>query len=152
MANPIAFQPKIADPKVNLQRRLEAAPAEHAEALLVAWDLLQAAHDQGLLDTAHGLVTAKDTIFGKLAAGAKGPEAVAAIRNGIALLQVITAVDPDVLDCLVKAVTGAAEEHRAEEKAPSLWTLAKRGASEDARRGLSFMTLVLQSVGKSLKR
>jgi uncharacterized protein YjgD (DUF1641 family) len=152
MANPIAFQPKVADPRINLQRRLEAAPAEHAEALLVLWDLLQAAHDQGLLDTAHGLVTAKDTILGKLAEAAKGPEGVAAIRNGIALVEVIASLDPEVLDGLVKAITAAGKEHEAEVKPPSLWELAKRAMSEDSRRGLSFMTLMLQSVGRSLKR
>ena len=152
MANPIAFQPKIADPKVNLQRRLEAAPEEHAEALLVVWDLLQAAHDQGLLDTAHGLVTAKDTIFGKLAEAAKGPEGVAAIRNGIALLQVLASLDPEVLDRMVRAMTAASKEHQAEVAPPSLWQIAKRAMSEDSRQALSLMTLVVQSVGKGLRR
>ena len=35
---------------------------EHAEALLVAWDVLQAAHDKGLLDILHGMIAAKDAI------------------------------------------------------------------------------------------
>lgn len=152
MANPIAFQPRPADAKMNLQRRLEAAPAEHAEALLVVWDLLQAAHDQGLLDTAHGLVTAKDTILGKLAEAAKGPEGVAAIRNGIALMKVVASLDPEVVDCMVKAITSASKEHQAEVEPPSLWALAKRAFSEDSRRGLSFVTLALQHVGRGLKR
>ncbi len=34
MANPIHFSPKV-DPQTELQRRLKAAPEEHAEALLV---------------------------------------------------------------------------------------------------------------------
>jgi len=152
LANPIAFQPKAANAKINLQRRLEAAPAEHAEALLVAWDILQAAYDQGLLDTAHGLVTAKNTILGKLAEAAKGPEGVAAIRNGIALVEVLMAVDPEILDGLVKAITAAGKEHEREVKPPGIWGIVKRAMSEDSRRGLSFMTLMLESVGKSLKR
>jgi uncharacterized protein YjgD (DUF1641 family) len=152
VANPIAFQPKVADPRINLQRRLEAAPEEHAEALLVLWDLLQAAHDEGLLDTAHGLVTAKDTILGKLAEGAKGPEGVAAIRNGIALAKILAAVDPDVLDTLASAMETAAREHHREEKVPSLWELMRRMTTEESRRGFSFMTLVVSSVGKALKR
>jgi uncharacterized protein YjgD (DUF1641 family) len=150
VANPIAFQPK-ADPRINLQRRLEAAPAEHAEALLVVWDLLQAAHDQGLLDTAHGLVTAKDTLLGKLAEAAKGPEGVAAIRNGIALMKVVAAVDPDVVDCLVKAITAASAEQKEEVEPPSLWEIVKRAMSADSRRAMSFMTLALGNVGKALK-
>ena len=42
-------------------------------------------------------------------------------------------------------------EHQAEREAPSLWQLAKRATSEDSRRGLSFMTLVLSGLGRSLK-
>ncbi len=152
MANPIAFKPRHIDPQVELQRRLEAAPIEHAEAMLVLFDLLQAAHDQGLLDAAHGLVSAKDTIFGKLAEYAKLPEGVAGIRNLIGIGRVLMTIDPDTLDSLAKAVAAAGQQHAAEEKAPSLWQLAKRAISEDSRRGLSFMTLLLASVGKTLKR
>ena len=81
MANPLAYTPKPVNPKLELQRRLDAAPAEHGEAMLVAWDLLQKAHDEGLLDLIHGLVGAKDVIAGKLAEYAKLPEGVSAIRN-----------------------------------------------------------------------
>jgi uncharacterized protein YjgD (DUF1641 family) len=150
MANPIAFQMK-ADPKVDLERRLAVAPREHAEALLVAWDLLQAAHDQGLLDMAHGAVAAKDEIFATLAKYGRTPEGVAAVRNGIALLRVLMSVDPDLLDRLARAAEGAHAEHRREEKAPSLWTLMRRMTCEDSRRGFSFMTLLVSSLGKALK-
>ncbi len=60
MANPLIFKPAAVDPKTELNRRLAAAPTEHAEALLVAWDILQTAHDEGVLDTLHGLIGAKD--------------------------------------------------------------------------------------------
>jgi uncharacterized protein YjgD (DUF1641 family) len=45
----------------------------------------------------------------------------------------------------------ATKEHQQEQKPPSLFQLAKRATSEDSRRGLSFMTLVLSGLGKSLK-
>jgi hypothetical protein len=45
----------------------------------------------------------------------------------------------------------ATEEHKLEQKPPSLFQLAKRANTEDSRRGLSFMTLILSSLGKSLK-
>ena len=152
MANPIAFQVKRADPRVDLQKRLDAAPEEHAEALLVAWDLLQAMHDQGVLDTINGMVSAKDTIFATLARYGKTPEGVAAIRNAIALLRVLMTVDPEMLDSLTRAVASAGQEHKSEEKPPSLWQLAKRATGEDSRRGLSFMTLALANIGKMLKK
>ncbi len=150
MANPIAFQVKKVDPQVELQRRLAAAPTEHAEALLVAWDLLQAAHDQGLLDTVHGLVSAKDMIAGTLAKYAKLPEGVSGIRNLLSMARVLMMIDPELLDGLARAVTTAGEQHRAETKPPSLWQLGRRAMSEDSRRGLSFMTLLLGGVGKTM--
>jgi hypothetical protein len=49
-------------------------------------------------------------------------------------------------------MASATEEHRREQTPPSLFQLAKRATSEDSRRGLSFMTLMLSSFGRSLKR
>ena len=152
MANPIAFQPLKVDPQVELQKRVAAAPAEHAEALLVAWDLLQAAHDQGLLDTVHGLVSAKNMIAGTLAEYAKLPEGISGIRNLLSMARVLMTVDPELLDSVARAVAAAGQEHSNEEKAPSLWQLAKRATGEDARRALSFLTLTLVSLGKILKK
>jgi hypothetical protein len=48
-------------------------------------------------------------------------------------------------------MTSAIEEHKREQKPPSLFQLAKRATSEDGRRGLSFMTLILAGLGRSLK-
>ena len=50
-----------------------------------------------------------------------------------------------------KAMAQAAVEYKREQKPPSLFQLARRANSEDSRRGLSFMTLILSSLGKSLK-
>ncbi len=151
MANPIPFKPVSVDPKLELQRRLAAAPTEHGEALLVAWDVLQAAHDEGLLDLVHGLVGAKDMIAGKLSEYAKLPEGIAGIRNLLAVAKLLTALDPEVLNCLANAMGTAALEHSRESKPPRLWQLARRATSEDSRRGLSFLTLMLSGLGRSLK-
>ena len=67
MANPIHFTPKRVDPHKELQRRLQAAPEQHAEALLVLFDVIEEAHDQGLLDLLHGAVGSKNAIAAKLA-------------------------------------------------------------------------------------
>ena len=152
MANPLPFKPASADPRTELKRRLESAPTEHAEALLVAWDVLQSAHDQGVLDAFHGLIAAKDTIFGKLAEYAKLPEGVASLRNVISLAKILGTLDPETLDCLSQSLRRAALTHAREEKPPSLWQIGRRVASEDGRRGLSFVTLMLSSVGAALKR
>ncbi len=151
MANPIAFKPNPIDPKFELEQKLARAPVEHGEAALVAWDVLQAAHDEGILDTVHGLIGAKDTIAGKLAEYAKLPEGVAGMRNILAFAKILTALDPEVLNCLANAIDVAAREHKREEKPPSLFKLIRRVNSEDSRRGLSFLTLVLSGLGQSLK-
>jgi uncharacterized protein YjgD (DUF1641 family) len=151
MANPLNFKPLPVNPKTELQRRLDAAPIEHAEALLVGWDVLQAAHDKGLLDAVHGLIGAKDTITGKVAEYAKLPEGIAAIRNLLAAAKVLTALDPEMLDQVSRVIVSASAEHKKEQKPPSLWQIAKRTMSEDGRRGLSFMTLILSGFGKALK-
>ena len=151
MANPLPFSPKPVDPRQELQRRLNAAPVEHGEAMLVAWDLLQTAHDQGLLDLIHGLVGAKDLIAGKLAEYAKLPEGVSGIRNLMGAAQLLMAIDPDVLLALTKAIDSAGTLHNQEGKTPGLFTLLRRATSEDSRRALSLTTLLLMEVGKSLR-
>jgi uncharacterized protein YjgD (DUF1641 family) len=152
MANPIAFKPAAVDFKADLQRRLEKAPDEHAAALLAAYDILEAAYDQGLLDILHGMIASKDTIITTLSRYASLPEGVSGIRNLLTAAKILTELDPEVLDHVSKAMSSATEEHKRERTPPSLFQLAKRANSEDSRRGLSFMTLILSSLGKSLKR
>jgi len=165
MAHPITFKPKPVDPHVELMKRVEAAPRDHAEALLVAWDLLQSAHDKGLLDLAQGLVEGKDIITGKLAEAANLPESVAAIRNGMALARVLGSLDPDMLQRLAKGLDDASKKKVASEqqaamhgsqykdkstpKTPGMFAIAKRAMSEDGRRGLAFVTELLVALGSA---
>src|SRR6185437_10341659 len=100
MAKAINFKPAPVDPSIEYERQLAAAPQEHSEALLSLIDMLQTAHDQGLLDLVHGALGAKDIITGKLAEYAKLPEGVAAIRNLLAMGKLLSAIDPETLDCL----------------------------------------------------
>ncbi|WP_433971314.1 DUF1641 domain-containing protein [Tunturiibacter lichenicola] len=151
MAKPIAFKPVTVDFKADLLRKLEKAPGEHAEALLLAYDVLEAAHEAGVLDLLHGAIGAKDTIITTLSKYAAQPEGIAAIRNLLTAAKILTELDPDALGRMMKAMTSATREHKKEQKPPSLFQLAKRATSEDSRRGLSFMTLVLSGLGKSLK-
>ena len=151
MAKPIAFKPAAVNFKADLQRRLEKAPEEHAAALLAAYDVLEAAYDEGLLDILHGMIASKDTIISTLARYASQPEGVTGIRNLLTAAKILTELDPEVLDHVLKAMASATEEHKREQKPPSLFQLAKRANSEDSRRGLSFMTMVLSGLGRSLK-
>lgn len=151
MARPIAFKPVTNDFKRDFQRKLEKAPDEHAEALLLLYDVLEAAHKEGLLDLLHGAIGARDTIFNTLSKYAGQPEGIAAIRNLLTAAKMLTEVDPETLEHLTKVFGAAAQEHKAEKRPPSLWEITKRATSEDGRRGLSFMTLLLTGLGRSLK-
>ena len=151
MAKPLAFKPVTVDFKADLLGRLEEAPKEHAAALLAAYNVLEAAYDEGLLDILHGMIESKDTIISTLARYASQPEGVTGIRNLLTAAKILTELDPEVLDHVSKAMASATEEHKREQKPPTLFQLAKRANSEDSRRGLSFMTLILSSLGKSLK-
>ena len=152
MANPLSFKPQPVDPHRELERRLAQAPREHAEALLVVCDILQAAHDNGTLDAVHGLVTARDRIAGRLAEAANTEEGKAALLNLLEAGKVLASLDPSVLAPLAGAMRQGSEQHKQETAPPSAWQLFRRATSEDGRRGLSFFTLVLTNLGRSLKR
>lgn len=152
MAKPLSFNPHPVDPHLELDRRLAAAPREHAEALLVVYDILDAAHQNGTLDAVHGLVTARDKIFGRLAEFAKAPEGQTALVNLLETAKILTALDPAILDRLSRATLESAQQHKQETTPPSAWQLFRRATSEDGRRGLSFLTLLLTSLGRSLHR
>jgi uncharacterized protein YjgD (DUF1641 family) len=152
MANPISFVPKAVDPKLELQRRLSAAPTEHAEALLVAFDLLEEAHRQGILDAIHGAIGAKDTIVASLAAYTAEPMSIHAFRNLLALGKILGTLEPEPLSRVSKAMFAAAEKHQADKEPPSLWKLFKRMRTPEVRRGLSFTALMLGALGEATDR
>jgi uncharacterized protein YjgD (DUF1641 family) len=151
MATPITFKPQPVDPHKELMRKVAEAPREHAEALLVAWDTLQTAHDQGILEIMKGLMSGRDTIATMVAEGVNKPEGITALRNGIAAVRMLGSLDPDMLHRLSKNLDDASKGHKQEEKPPSLWQLFRRLTAEDARRGISYATWMLAAIGRATK-
>ncbi len=154
MAVPLAFKPAPIDVHQELMHRVEAAPREHAEALLGAWDLLQAAHDQGLLEILHGLLGGRDIIAEKLAVAAKSDEAVALIRNAMALSRIVAAFNPDMLQRMAQSVEGAIAPPAGgaqPSEPPSLWQLFGKLREPDTRRGMGFALEMLNAFGRSTK-
>jgi uncharacterized protein YjgD (DUF1641 family) len=152
MANPLRFTPPPVDPHLELERRLASAPRQHAEALLVVYDILQSAHDNGTLDAVHGLVAARDKIFGRVAEFAKTPEGETGLLNLLQAGNVLSSLNPETLDRLSRAMLETTQRSKQEATPPSTWELFRRATSEDGRRGLSFLTLFLMNLGRSLKR
>ncbi len=142
MANPIRFSPKV-DPQTELHRRLQAAPEEHAEALLVLFDVIEEAHDQGLLDLLHGAVGSKNAIAAKLAYYAKQPLSTQALRNLLIFGEILGSLDPAILADTKKEVLDRQRD------APSIWNLFRRAISADGRRGMGMFLGLVCGIGKS---
>jgi len=131
MANPIHYVPKV-DPQLELKRRLEAAPEQHAEA-----------HDQGMLDLLQGALGSKNAIAGKLAFYAKQPLSTQAIRNLLIFGEMLGSFDPTILADTKKEVF----DHHQEP--PSMWQLFRRAISADGRRGMGMFLGLVCGIGKS---
>ncbi len=141
MANPITELPRKVDPRQELERRLAAAPMQHAEAILVAFDLLEEAHAQGLLDMLHGAVGSKNAIFGKAAEYARQPVSTQAVRNLLILGKLLGSINSDELSGII--------EPAQEKEPPSLWQIFKKMRSKEGRRGLNIAVTLLSSLGGS---
>jgi|GEM_PF-6257954 len=57
MAHPVQMEPPRRDEFEETFRRLQLAPAKHAEALLAGLEVLQALHDQGILELLRGMLS-----------------------------------------------------------------------------------------------
>jgi uncharacterized protein YjgD (DUF1641 family) len=141
MAEPIEFKPKEVDPRKELQRRLEAAPLEHAESILVALDVLEAAHQKGILGLVEGAISSKNAVIGKVAEYAKQPECTNTLRNLLAVGKLLGGIDPERVDSIVKNASDPTK------KPPSLFRLLIRSGKEDVRRGLSVAMELLGVLG-----
>ncbi len=147
MAQPITYTPQPIDPHLELMRKVEAAPREHAEALLLAWETLQTAHDQGILDLLKGLMGGRDVIAGQLASALVLPESINGIRNLIALGRIAAAIDPEVLHRLAKAMEEAKEGPQPDGETPSMFRILRQATSPAGKRGLSFAVQMLVALG-----
>ena len=151
MAHQITFKPEPIDPQKELMNRVENAPREHAEALLAAWDLLEASHQKGILDLAQGVIGGRDIIAGKLAEAANSPDGINMARNLIALGRIAASIDPEMLYKVSRALDRNPPRVHAQEKPPSLLSLFRQFRAEDTRRGLAYGLDILAAVGAATR-
>lgn len=149
MAHQITFKPQPVDERKELMQRVQSAPQDHAEALLAAWDLLEASHEKGVLDLVQGLVGGRDIIAGKLAEAANSADGINAIRNLIALGRIVAAIDPEMLYRVSRALDRYAPKMR--QNPPSLLSLLRQFRAEDTRRGLAYGLELLAVVGAATR-
>ena len=143
MAQPVEFREFTPqNSREDLLRRIREAPADHADALLAAFALLQKLHDAGLLSLASGLISAGSTIIDRLADVADSPQPVTALRTTLILGSVLNTLDADELH---KAM-------QVEEKDASLLRIL-RGLTTKESRQLAMIGVNLMNVlGKALAR
>lgn len=151
MAQPIRLEPPPHDRHAELASRLRAAPTEHAEAVLAAYEVLQELHDRGVLELMRGTLGASDAIVEIAVGAANTPESIRALRNLMLLMKALGAIEPALLADLTRAVPEALAQAKAEEaKPPGLVKLLGTFFKKDFRRGLAVMNDLLVAFGRNL--
>jgi uncharacterized protein YjgD (DUF1641 family) len=149
MARPIPGEGFKRDPREELRSRLERAPAEHAEAMLAGYEVLQALHDRGVLEVARGALGSGEKILEMAAEAANTPEAIRGIRNLLILTRSFGAIDPELLmkfaEAVPDALAAAAKAHANEP--PGLLDSLRILRSRNLRRGLAAINGALEAFG-----
>jgi uncharacterized protein YjgD (DUF1641 family) len=152
MAVPVSFKTIVqADPREQLLKRIQDAPVAHADAVLSAYELLQELHDTGTLDVLRGALGAGDVLVEHVVSLITAPESIIALRNLILMGKVLGSINPDVLHAVVEGIPQATSQIPGA-KPPSLFSLGRRMASQDARRGLAAAVGVLELLGRGLAK
>ena len=152
MAQPIAFDTPPRDSREALRARLERAPAEHAEALLAAYEVLQQLHERGILEIARSGLAAGDDLLDTVVKSANTPEATRTLRNLLIALQVLGRIEPEWLHGTVQAIPDAVATAATErDEGVGLWKLLRRATSKDSLRGLAAGVAFLESFGRHLR-
>ncbi len=153
MAHPIRLELPPRDERAELAARLAAAPIEHAEAVLAAYEVLRGLHDQGVLDILRGALGSRDALVEIAAKAADTPEATRGLRNLVLLAQAFGSLDPAVVADFTRAIPAALAQTRAEDaRPPGLLALLGTFFSKDFRRGLAAANGLLVAIGWNLSR
>jgi uncharacterized protein YjgD (DUF1641 family) len=151
MAQPIPFHVPPFDSREALRVKIEHAPEKHAEAILAAYDLLQALYDRGILDVATSALSASDELLEKLVDNANSPDAIRAIRNLMFWRQVLGKIEPKWFQGVFQAIPdGLATATRERDEPVRIWKLLRRALSKDSLRGLAAAVDFLESFGRHL--
>ena len=151
MAQPIRFTAPPIDTRAVLRAKVEQAPDAHAEAILAAYDLLQALHDRGILDVTTSALRASDELLEKVVDSTNTPEAIRAIRNLMFWRQVLGRIEPKWFQGIFQAIPDGLATATAERDEPvGVWKLLRRAISKDSLRGLAAAVDFLESFGRHL--
>ena len=151
MARPIPLELPNRDPREELHSRLEKAPAEHAEAILAGFEVLQGLHDRGVLELLRGVLDGGNKILEIVVEATKTPEAIRGIRNLVIMTKIFGSIDPELLKKLAEAIpdvlVGEAKAQEAEP--PGFWEVLHILRSKNLRRGLAVVNNLLEALGRN---
>ena len=148
MAQPIPLELPKRDPREGLRSRLEHAPADHAEAVLAGFEVLQALHDHGVLELLRGALGSGDKVLEIAVEAAKTPESIRAARNVLIPTKMLGSIHPEQLEKLTQAVPDALEGMaRGEQTAPpGIWHVLRILCSPNWRRGFAVANNLLEAL------
>ena len=152
MARPIPLELPPRDPREELRKRLEQAPAQHAEALLDSYELLGKLHEHGVFELLRGALGASDILIKTAVDAVNSDEAIRAIRNAIILSKILGAINPDVLQSVAVAVGETLECYeKPTMEPPGLFSLLNQFRHKEARRSVALISGFLEKLGNQMK-
>lgn len=152
MAQPIPLDLPPRDPRKELLDRLESAPQEHAEALLDSYELLEQLHQAGILQLLRGTLSAGDEILEHAMGAARSPQGSRALRNLLILGQMLSSINPDLLECVaVAAGQTLGSERKPVIEPPGLLALLSEFRQPELRRSVALINRFLLTLGNQLK-
>jgi len=152
MAQPIALEIAPRDPRKELLARLEKAPAEHAEALLDAYELIEQAHEAGVFEVLRGALSAKDRALEALVKDSDTSQAIHGLRNAIIFGKMMGSMNPELMQCIASAVGETlGSERRPVIDPPSLFSLLGQFRRPELRRSVALVNRFLENLGTRLK-
>jgi uncharacterized protein YjgD (DUF1641 family) len=152
MARPISLELPPRDPREELRKRLEQAPAEHAEALLDSYELLEQLHQHGVFELLRGALGASDKLIETAVDAAKSDESVRAIRNALILAKILGSINPDVLQGVAVAVSetlGCYDKPIIEP--PGFFILLGQFRHKELRRSMALVNKFLVTLGDQIR-
>jgi|ERR1700722_5456392 uncharacterized protein YjgD (DUF1641 family) len=153
MARPISLELPRRDPREELRSRLEAAPVEHAEALLDSCELLQDLHDRGVFQLLRGALEASDKIVESAVDAARSDESIRVLRNAIILGKMLASINPDLLQSISAAVSETlGSQKKPAIEPPGLFSLLNQYRRKELRRSIALVNRFLESLGRQLRK
>jgi uncharacterized protein YjgD (DUF1641 family) len=132
-----------ADARIDLIKKLESAPKEHAEAILQAYELLQQLHEKGILELLTGVLAGGEAVLNHVVGLISSPTAITATRLGLMMVNLLGSIDPDKIS---KALEAGSKEP------PSLLAIGKQATSKEARAAMAVGLGLLTAFGEALEK